>query len=55
MKSKDKVQLKVNFLPKFIGDSGKAKLTLRSATLPELSYSLEGVSKFKCKQVTEEI
>ena len=55
MKSKDKVQLKINFMPKFIGETCKAKLFLKSKTLPELTYCLQGISKFKCKQVKQEI
>lgn len=51
MRNKDKVQLKINFVPKSIGDCSKTRLILRSKTLPELTYCLEGISKFKCKQV----
>lgn len=34
MKNKDKVNLKIIFMPKFIGDSAKSKLVLKSNTLP---------------------
>lgn len=34
MKPKDKINLKITFTPKFIGDTAKSTLTLKSGKLP---------------------
>jgi hypothetical protein len=47
--------LKVTYSPRFITDSSKAVLLLTSATLPELTYHIEGLSKFRLEQIYEEV
>lgn len=34
MKIKDKVNLKLTYVPKYVGDCAKSKLILKSSTLP---------------------
>jgi hypothetical protein len=51
IKGKDKVNIKVAFYPQCINDNAKTTLILKSDTLPELTYNIEGISKLKNQQI----
>lgn len=55
LKSRDKINMMVTFEPAFIGQVCRATLSLKSDSLPELTYILEGESQFKCVRETIDI